>query len=153
MHAGDVAIGTAVSADVPALCALLAELFAQEDEFRPDAQAQARGLQRIIEDPAVGTVLLARRGDAVLGMVSLLYTVSTALGERVALLEDMVISSAVRGNGIGSSLLDAAIAHAAEAGCKRITLLTDPHNDAAQRFYTRHGFTPSNMRALRLQLQ
>lgn len=152
MQTGDLAIGSAVIADVPALCALLAELFAQEAEFDPDVQTQARGLQRIIEDPVVGTVLLARRGDAVLGMVNLLYTVSTALGARVALLEDMVVSRAARGNGIGSALIDAAITHARRAGCKRVTLLTDPDNDAAQRFYARHGFAHSNMRALRLHL-
>lgn len=84
-------VSAATRADVPALCALLGELFAQEAEFAPDARAQSRGLGRIIDDPAIGTVLVARRGDEVLGMVSLLYTVSTALGERVALLEDMVV--------------------------------------------------------------
>jgi GNAT superfamily N-acetyltransferase len=147
-----VTVSTAARIDVPALCALLGELFAQEAEFRPDAEAQVRGLQRIIDDPSVGTILLARRGDAVLGMVNLLYTVSTALGERVALLEDMVVTGAARGTGIGSVLLRAAIAHARGAGCKRITLLTDGDNMAAQRFYARHGFEPSRMLALRLPL-
>ena len=153
MQRGELRIGIARSADVPALCVLLAELFAQEAEFRPDAQAQTRGLQRVIEDPAVGTILVARRDEAVLGMVNLLYTVSTALGERVALLEDMVVGAAARRDGVGSALLRVAIAHAAEAGCKRITLLTDPDNTDAQRFYARHGFTPSNMRALRLHIR
>lgn len=152
MQAKTLSVGAAARADVPALCALLGELFAQEAEFRPDAQVQARGLQRIIDDPSVGTILLARRGDAVLGMVNLLYTVSTALGERVALLEDMVITRAARGTGIGSVLLRAATAHARGAGCKRVTLLTDADNAAAQRFYARHGFEPSRMLALRLHL-
>lgn len=153
MPATDLQLGAATPADVPALCALLGELFAQEAEFCPDPPAQARALQRIIGDPALGAILVARRDGAVVGMVNLLYTVSTALGERVALLEDMVVSAAARGNGIGSALLRAAIAHAGKAGCKRITLLTDPDNTAAQRFYARHGFTPSNMRALRLQIR
>lgn len=152
MLATEVQLGAAAPADVPVLCALLGELFAQEAEFRPDPPAHARALQRIIDDPALGAILVARRGAAVVGMVNLLYTVSTALGERVALLEDMVVSAAARGGGIGSALLRAAIAHAGEAGCKRITLLTDPDNTAAQRFYSRHGFTHSNMRALRLHL-
>lgn len=153
MRASGVQLGAAVPADVPALCALLGELFAQEAEFHPDPPAQARALRRIIDDPALGAILVARRGDEVLGMVNLLYTVSTALGARVALLEDMVVSAAARGAGIGSALLRAAIAHAAEAGCKRVTLLTDPDNSAAQRLYARHGFTRSNMLVLRRRLE
>ena len=79
-------------ADIPALCALLNELFTQEAEFETDYQAQSRGLAAIIANPEVGCILLARREDAIVGMVNLLYTVSTALGERVALLEDMVVT-------------------------------------------------------------
>lgn len=148
-----VQLGAATPDDVPVLCTLLGELFAQEAEFRSDPPAHARALQHIIDDPALGAILVARRGEDVVGMVNLLYTVSTALGDRVALLEDMVVSIAARGNGIGSALLDAAIAHAADAGCKRITLLTDPDNIAAQRLYARHGFTRSNMLALRRRLE
>lgn len=146
------AIVPARAADIPALRELLAALFAQEAEFTPNAGAQARGLARIIGDPAVGTILVARDGDAILGMVNLLFTVSTALGERVALLEDMVVAPAARGRGIGSELLRAAIEHARAQGCRRITLLTDGTNEAAQRFYARHGFAASGMMAMRLAL-
>jgi GNAT superfamily N-acetyltransferase len=145
-------IEAARPADVPALCELLAVLFAQEAEFAPDAQAQRRGLARIVDDPAVGTILVAREGDAVLGMVNLLFTVSTALGERVALLEDMVVAPAARGRGIGSDLLREAVAHARAQGCRRITLLTDGANEAAQRFYAKHGFSASGMMPMRLAL-
>lgn len=145
-------IQAARAADIPALCELLAALFAQETEFAPNAGAQARGLARIIGNPAVGTILLARDGEAIVGMVSLLFTVSTALGERVALLEDMVVAPAARGRGVGSDLLREAIAHARAQGCRRITLLTDGTNEAAQRFYARHGFARSGMMAMRLAL-
>jgi Ca2+:H+ antiporter len=55
-----------------------------------------------------------------------------------------------RGGGIGSQLLTTAIAAAHEYGCRRITLLTDRDNAAAQRFYARHGFTASAMLPMRL---
>jgi ribosomal protein S18 acetylase RimI-like enzyme len=145
-------IEAARTADIPALCELLRVLFAQEAEFAPDAQAQARGLERITGDAAVGTILVARDGGAIVGMVSLLFTVSTALGGRVALLEDMVVAPAARGRGIGSDLLREAVAHARAQGCKRITLLTDGANEAAQRFYARHGFAASGMIPMRLAL-
>jgi len=145
-------IEAATEADLPALTKLLALLFAQEAEFTPNPEAQCSGLLRIITNRDVGIVLVAKEGESVLGMVILLYTVSTALGGRVALLEDMVVGPKARGGGIGSHLLQRAVAVAEAAGCLRITLLTDQHNLSAQRFYTRHGFTPSSMVPMRLHL-
>lgn len=145
-------IEPATLADIPALCELLAALFSQEAEFQPDTAAQARGLAAIIGHPEVGLILVARSEGQVAGMVSLLFTVSTALGERVALLEDMVVARAQRGAGLGQRLLAQAIAQARASGCRRITLLTDGVNEAAQRFYARQGFTVSPMRPMRLLL-
>jgi GNAT superfamily N-acetyltransferase len=146
-------VSPATPADVPALCNLLGILFAQEVEFEPHREAQERGLTAIIEHPEIGHVLVARRDSDVLGMVCLLYTMSTALGARVALLEDLVVQPENRGGGIGSLLLQFAIEFARQRGCERITLLTDGVNDAAQRFYQRHGFSRSSMVPLRLSLR
>ena len=146
-------IEMATSADIPALSALLSQLFSQEAEFAPDDAAQSRGLGRIIDDPESGAILLARNAEQVVGMVNLLFTISTALGETVALLEDMVVSEAERGAGVGTQLLTAAISVARAHGCKRITLLTDRGNEAAQRFYRKQGFVLSGMIPMRLSLE
>jgi GNAT superfamily N-acetyltransferase len=142
----------ATLADIPSLCDLLEILFSQEVEFEPDRDAQSRGLAAIIGNPDVGHVLVARCGAEILAMVGLLYTVSTALGAKVALLEDLVVRPQDRAGGIGSGLLRYATDFARERGCKRITLLTDGDNRGAQRFYGRHGFIPSSMVPLRLPL-
>src|SRR3989338_4116781 len=102
-------IEKATAADVPALSDLLSVLFSQEAEFRPNAEAQQKGLAQIINNPDIGTVLVARQGDQVVAMVNLLFTISTALGERVALLEDMVVLPAGRGMGVGTRLISEAI--------------------------------------------
>ena len=127
-------------------------LFSQEAEFIPNPEAQCRGLAQVVNNPEAGAVLLAREGAEVLGMVSLLFTVSTALGERVALLEDMVVFSQGRRAGIGTQLLTQAILFARTQGCKRITLLTDRTNETAQRFYGKQGFVVSSMVPMRLAL-
>jgi GNAT superfamily N-acetyltransferase len=145
-------IHVATSEDIPALSELLSVLFSQEAEFTPDDEAQRRGLARILGDPESGVVLVAKDGELVLGMVNLLFTVSTAFGERVALLEDMVVSPRIRGGGVGSVLLQHAISVARASGCKRVTLLTDRSNTSAQRFYGKHGFTASTMLPMRLVL-
>jgi hypothetical protein len=61
-------IEAATEADVPALTELLSVLFAQEAEFTPNPEAQRRGLLRIITNPEVGIVLVAKEGAAVLGI-------------------------------------------------------------------------------------
>lgn len=145
-------ISKATAEDISALSALLSVLFSQEAEFTPDQEAQARGLARIIDSPDTGVVLVAKSDGVVVGMVNLLFTISTALGERVALLEDMVIASKLRGAGVGSQLLEQAISVARAEGCKRITLLTDKTNESAQRFYAKQGFELSSMVPMRLSL-
>lgn len=139
----------ATPADIPALCDLLALLFAQEAEFKPDTAAQIRGLGKIIGSPDIGRILIVEQGSKVVGMVNLLFTVSTALGERVAILEDLVLQPDVRQQGMGSVLIEAAFAQAVIDGCHRITLLTDHDNLAGQAFYRKHGFQPSSMIPMR----
>ena len=138
--------------DIPQLCELLALLFTQEADFQPDESKQSKGLRQIIEHPDIGRILILQEGDNVIGMVNLLFTVSTALGGKVATLEDMIVHPAHRDGGAGSILLQNAIALAKSYGCLRITLLTDKTNERAVRFYERHGFALSKMIPLRLLL-
>jgi GNAT superfamily N-acetyltransferase len=145
-------ITRAAPEDIPELCLLLDQLFTQEAEFEPDHLAQVRGLEIIINNQDVGDILVARHSGKVVAMVNVLYTVSTALGGRVGILEDMVVLASYRESGVGSKLLCYAIEFARNNGCKRISLLTDSDNDGAQRFYQRHGFSRSSMVLFRMLL-
>lgn len=51
-------IETARSEDIPALSELLSVLFCQEEEFTPNPDAQAKGLEQIINNPDVGAILV-----------------------------------------------------------------------------------------------
>ena len=135
--------------DISELCGLLNYLFEQEVEFKPDEEIQSKGLKKIISQPDVGDIIVAQESTKIIGMVNLLYTVSTALGSRVAILEDMIVMPEARGKGVGSKLVNYAFERADHRGCKRITLLTDYDNDGAHRFYLRHGFDRSSMVAFR----
>jgi GNAT superfamily N-acetyltransferase len=143
----------ATKTDIPVLCSLLEHLFAREVEFTPDRSLQAAGLRQIIDSPEYGRILTLHDGPSLVGMVSLLFTISTALGGRVALLEDMIIHPDYRNKGAGTALLLAAVNLARSLGCHRITLLTDRTNESAQRFYGRCGFKPSGMVPMRLIIQ
>jgi GNAT superfamily N-acetyltransferase len=142
----------AMNSDIPELIELLKILFEQEAEFEPNSEAQRKALSRIILDPKIGIILVARDDEKILGMINLLFTESTALGSKAAILEDMVVLAKSRGGGIGSKLIDYAISEAKKEGCKRITLLTDIENTKSQSFYQKKGFVKSKMMPYRLLL-
>jgi GNAT superfamily N-acetyltransferase len=124
----------------------------QEADFTPDAERQRRGLRLILDNPEVGRIYCATRSEGVIGMITILFTVSTAEGGRAAWLEDMVVHPDWRRRGIGRHLLNHALAEAKMAGCTRITLLTDCENHQAMRFYSRAGFVHSAMTPFRRNL-
>ncbi len=138
-------ITPATLAEVPQLAGLLTILFTHEVELAPDPAKQERALRMILTQPEIGRIFCAREGNQVLGMVSLLFTISTAEGGRAAWLEDMVIHPARRNSGLGRQLIDHALDAAQTLGCTRVTLLTDGVNTSAMRFYERAGFVRSEM--------
>jgi GNAT superfamily N-acetyltransferase len=148
----DVVIEPAISEDLDELSSLLGELFSEESDFRPDKDKQLRGLRLIFEQPNRGRVFVLRRERSIVGMINLLFTISTAEGGFVILLEDLVVHKEYRGHGYGSMLLDYAIEFARQKNFRRITLLTDRPELRSQSFFRKHGFYESPMLPMRLLL-
>lgn len=136
--------------DLPELIELLNDLFTQDIEFIPDLEKQKMGLEAIINNPGIGEILVIKGDNRILGMVSLLYSISTALGGKVAILEDMIVHKDYRQKGLGKELLGEAIRFSKERNCLRLTLLTDFNNDVAIQFYQQFGFKKSDMIPMRL---
>ena len=146
------AIEPATIEDLPVLTDLLVDLFTQEADFEPDRAKQMRGLRLLIEQPSRGRIFVLRNNGRILGMINLLFTISTAEGGFVILLEDLVIQREFRGQGLGRQLLGYAIEFAKKKDFKRITLLTDRIEEGAHFFYKKLGFVESNMIPMRLTL-
>jgi GNAT superfamily N-acetyltransferase len=138
--------------DIAVLCELLWELFSQEVEFTPNKKSQEKALKKIIEDENIGDIFVAVKENKVVAMVNVLYTISTALGEKVAILEDMVVSQNYKNQKIGSSLIEFALDYLEKNSFKRVTLLTDSDNFNAHNFYKKHGFIKSSMVVFRKSL-
>src|SRR5918911_1359344 len=135
----EVVIEPAVFEDLDELSNLLGELFSEEKDFRPNKQKQLHGLRLIFEEPNRGRVFVLRRNRAIVGMINLLFTISTAEGGFVILLEDLVIHREFRGHGYGSKLLEHAIEFAKQKNFLRITLLTDRPEIQSQELFRRFG--------------
>ncbi len=138
--------------DIEDICRLLALLFEQEAEFKPDYAKQKTGVSEIISNPRNGMFIVIEEAGRIKGCASLLFLVSTALGGKAAILEDMVIEPEARDRGLGSQMLKKAISCAKEQGCSRLTVLTDGNNLKAQSFYIKNGFKQSPMTPMRLIL-
>jgi GNAT superfamily N-acetyltransferase len=145
-------IEPAISEDLDELSSLLGELFSEESDFRPNKEKQLYGLRLIFEQPSRGRVFVLRRDRSIVGMINLLFTISTAEGGFVVLLEDLVIHKTYQDQGYGSQLLEYAINFARQKNFLRITLLTDRPEIRSQNFFRRHGFHDSAMVPMRLLL-
>ena len=130
--------------DIDAMAELLSGLFSLEADFTADRTRQLRGLRLLLESDAV--IICADIGGEVVGMITMQYLVSTAMGSRSALVEDVVIRSDVRRQGVGSALMQAALDRAAADGCRRLQLVADEANLRAHSFYRKQGWKSTNLR-------
>ena len=148
----NIRIDFATAEDLPQLADLLTELFALESDFTPDRAKQLRGLAAILAEPQLGRLFVLRVDGQVAGMANALITISTSEGGKVLLLEDVIVSHAHRGGGLGRKLIDHVLDWAKQQGMTRVTLLADRDNAPALDFYRKLGFGRSNMTVLRKPL-
>ncbi|MFJ5035677.1 GNAT family N-acetyltransferase [Streptomyces sp. NPDC088560] len=86
------------------------------------------------------TVLVARTPDSVVGTLTLvLLPLPSGLRARV---EDVVVDSTARGQGVAALLTQEALRLAREAGARTVDLTSRPDRAAANRLYERLGFQP-----------
>ena len=105
-------IDFATADDLESMADLLAELFTLESDFKPERAKQIAGLRLIFDNPTVGQLFVLRVDGQIAGMANALYTVSTAEGGRVVLLEDVIVKAALRGRKLGRRLIEHILAWA-----------------------------------------
>jgi ribosomal protein S18 acetylase RimI-like enzyme len=121
-RASGLVIEPASDVDAPAVVALARHRLGSERQVHSRRQF----------DVLDGVVLVARRGQSLLGFATLAIDGADC--------ELLAIAVAEPGNGVGSALLLATERAAAEAGCESVRLVTTDANVDAQRFYERHGY-------------
>jgi len=135
--------------DLPDLTQLVLELMELQKDFIPDRLNHQKGLRLILEEPSRGRIFVLRNDERIIGMVNLLFTISTAMGGFVILMEDVIVHPEHRGQGYGSMLVEHVFDFARKKGFKRITLLTDKLSSESQGFFKRHGFEFSHLIPMR----
>lgn len=141
-------IRPATSDDLPDLLVLLKQLFSIEEDFLFDAEKQIRGLELLLQQDK-GQILVAEVDGRVAGMATGQLLVSTAEGSLALLVEDVVVSFAHQGQGLGSALLQAVGDWGHAFGAVRMQLLADLGNDMALEFYKKHKWRQTQLICLR----
>ena len=97
-------------------------------------------LRRFVSGDA-GRLLVARDDDSgtALGFANLYWTFSSTTAEEHVLLNDLFVSDAARGKGVGLALIEAAREVARERGSRNLSWQTALDNRTAQRLYERTG--------------
>jgi len=139
--------------DLPDLVRLVVDLMEHEADFEANERKQEQGIRLILEKPNRGRIFVVRNDYRIVGMVNLLFTISTAVGGFVINMEDVVIHPDHRRQGYGSLLMSYVREFAEQKQFLRITLLTDKIGEDSQLFFQSNGFAFSHMIPMRLILE
>ena len=137
----------AVAADLPFIVKLLTEDAVRVTDDRPDEPFHPRyvtALRELEADPNQMMMVAMLDGETV-GTVQLTFIPGIAgLGTKRCLVEAVHIAPVHRSKGLGSEMIQWAIAQARKRGCGMVQLTSNKKRLDAHRFYERLGFTKSH---------
>jgi GNAT superfamily N-acetyltransferase len=107
----------------------------------------AKSLLRRFADYPDYTLYVAERANAIVGTFAFLVMHNLGhLGAPSAIVEDVAVSPAFQGHGIGKAMMQFALELAREKGCYKLMLSSNARREQAHAFYDslefeRHGFS------------
>jgi GNAT superfamily N-acetyltransferase len=135
--------------DVGAIVALLAddELGSgREVVSEPPLPAYLEAFEAIAANPRTLLAVAEDAGGAVVGTLELTFIPGLSnQGAELALVSAVRVSSNLRGQGLGETMMAWAMDEAQRRGCGQMELLSHADRDAAHRFYERLGFVKSHV--------
>ena len=128
--------------DVPAIVSLIRDL-AEYERQPEDCHADARLLdEHLFGEERFAEVVLAEAGGTIVGFALFFHNYSTWLTRPGLYLEDLFVTPACRGLGIGEALLRHLARLAVVRGCGRMEWSVLTWNEPAIGFYRRLGAVP-----------
>jgi len=117
-----------------------------------DTRTADETIAQVVRHPEAA-VFVAVDGLEVLGYIALSHRPQMRLGGRLATIDELAVAESHRAQGIGSTLLAAAVAHARSLYCVRVEVLQRRTRESFERsFYQQHGFEEAPSAVLRLTL-
>jgi len=135
----EITIRNAAAEDATAIHGLiheLAETVGPAEKFR---STPSQYLRHGFSMEPMFEALVAESDDGLVGVVLYFYTFSSWRGEPGVYIQDLVVTEAARGHGLGEQLLRELVRVARERDVTHLRLAVDCNNKAAMRFYERRG--------------
>lgn len=128
------------------------------DTFRrllPQLSSTAKPLDydavgRLVRCDATNLLVARLEGEVVGTLTLLLFPVPSGPRARV---EDVVVDTAARGQGVGATLIRHALRLARDAGARTVDLTSRPDSAAANRLYERIGFQARDSTVYRFSME
>jgi ribosomal protein S18 acetylase RimI-like enzyme len=132
------AVRVATPADASHIGRLLDAFNREYDDFTPGAEVLAERCAELLAADEMSALLAGGGPD---GVVVVRFRPSFWTGTPEAYLEELYVTPALRGQGLGRALLDGALDFCRERGAKYIGLGTSTDDTAAIGLYESAGFT------------
>jgi GNAT superfamily N-acetyltransferase len=117
-----------------------------------DEERNRAFFRRFIAPSEDGMLLGARDSGGMLGYACLYWHFSSLSATESVLMNDLFVSEAARGHGVGRALIEASAAVARERGAAHLEWATAPDNLTAQRLYDSTGAERSEWVEYELEL-
>ncbi|MEE1754336.1 GNAT family N-acetyltransferase [Streptomyces sp. SP18CS02] len=142
----DLEIRPADSGDLPAIVAMLADdpLGAQR-ESPDDLSPYTAAFERLAGDSHQHLVVAVRDGRVVGTLQLTVVPGLSRRGSTRSIIEGVRIHADERGSGLGTQLIEWAIAESRRQNCQLVQLTSDATRTDAHRFYERLGFESSHL--------
>ncbi|MGW1157565.1 N-acetyltransferase family protein [Streptomyces sp. NPDC002513] len=143
---GDLEIRRAVTDDIPAIVALLADdPLGTQRESPDDLTPYLAALDRVNSDPNQHLMVAVRDGRVVGTLQLTVIAGLSRKGTTRSIIEAVRIHADERGNGLGTRLIEWAIEESRRLNCQLVQLTSDTRRTDAHRFYERLGFVASHV--------
>lgn len=130
----------ATAADAAELARLLHDFNTEFDIPTPGVEWLTARLRELLAGDDTIAILA---GDPAVALALVTLRPNVWYAGRVALLDEMYVAPELRGQGIGSAVIELMLASVRERGAELVEINVDEGDVDAQRFYERHGFSPT----------
>ncbi|MQS99279.1 GNAT family N-acetyltransferase [Streptomyces jumonjinensis] len=142
----ELVIRPAIMDEIPAIVAMLADdpLGAQRETLE-DLSPYYAAFERLDQDPNQHQAVAVREGRVVGTLQLTIIPGLSRRGSTRSVIEGVRVHADERGSGLGTRLIEWAIAESRRQGCQLVQLTSDVTRTDARRFYERLGFEPSHI--------
>ncbi|HEX3173535.1 MAG TPA: GNAT family N-acetyltransferase [Solirubrobacterales bacterium] len=144
----------AAAGDAPAVAGAIDQLLLELGGPRPAGEELEAATRALVEDPALGVVLIAETGSELVGLLAASWQHAIHVPGRYATIQDLWVLPAWRSKAIGHDLIEALCALAREQGVARLEVGLPKESferiGSTESFYRANGFSHLGPRMRRL---